>query len=107
MVPAFPGSNPGAPATAYSVHTEDKTDAPSGNRVTNPRATNRGSFSQHFPYVEEVIEPESLICGCGGCLHRIGEDVSERLDVVAAQFRVIVTRHPKYACRACMLAGMC
>jgi len=57
--------------------------------------------------VEEVIEPESLICGCGGCLHRIGEDVSERLDVVAAQFRVIVTRHPKYACRACMLAGMC
>ena len=34
-------------------------------------------------------------------LHKIGEDVSERLDVVPAQFRVLVTRRPKYACRAC------
>jgi transposase len=34
-------------------------------------------------------------------LHRIGKDVSERLDVVPAQFRVMVTRRPKYACRAC------
>ena len=31
----------------------------------------------------------------------MGEDVSERLDVLPAQFRVIVTRRPKYACRAC------
>jgi transposase len=27
----------------------------------------------------------------------IGEDVSERLDVVPAKFRVIITRRPKYA----------
>ena len=31
----------------------------------------------------------------------IGEDVSDRLDIVPAQFRVIVTRRPKYACRSC------
>ncbi len=30
-----------------------------------------------------------------------GEDRSERLDVTPAQFKVIVTRRPKYACRAC------
>ena len=34
-------------------------------------------------------------------MHRIGEDKSERLDIVPAQFRVLVTRRPKYACRAC------
>ena len=34
-------------------------------------------------------------------MHRIGEDVSERLDIVPAQFRVLVIRRPKYACRAC------
>jgi transposase len=34
-------------------------------------------------------------------MHRIGEETSERLDVVPAQFRVIVTHRPKYACRAC------
>lgn len=52
------------------------------------------------PRVEEIIEPESLTCACGGGLHCIGEDVSERLDVIPAQFRVIVTRRQKYACRA-------
>lgn len=31
----------------------------------------------------------------------MGEDSSERLDIVPAQFRVIVTRRPKYACRSC------
>src|SRR6202790_5913860 len=30
-----------------------------------------------------------------------GEDVSERLDIVPAQFRVLVVCRPKYACRAC------
>ncbi len=34
-------------------------------------------------------------------MHRIGEDKSERLDMVPAQFRVLVTRRPKYACRSC------
>jgi transposase len=38
---------------------------------------------------------------CGGLKHRISEDVSERLDVIPAQFKVIVTRRPKYACQAC------
>jgi transposase len=54
-----------------------------------------------MPRIEEVIEPDSLICACGGCLHCIGEDVSERLDIVPAQFRVIVNRRCKYACRSC------
>jgi hypothetical protein len=30
-------------------------------------------------------------------LHRIGGDKSEWLDIVKAEFRVLVTRHPKYA----------
>ncbi|WIJ25058.1 IS66 family transposase [Devosia sp. RR2S18] len=70
-------------------------------RPAKPRSTNRGSLPKHLPRIEEIIEPESLVCGCGGGLHCIGEDVSERLDVIPAQFRVIVTRRPKYACRSC------
>jgi transposase len=34
-------------------------------------------------------------------MHVIGEDTSQRLDVIPAQFRAIVTHRPKYACRAC------
>ena len=37
----------------------------------------------------------------GQPLHRIGEDIGERLDIVPAQFRVLVVRRPKYGCRAC------
>ena len=56
----------------------------------------------HLPRFEQVIEPQSLAdpC-CSGALHRIGEDVAEQLDIVPAQIRVLVTRRPKYACRAC------
>lgn len=52
-----------------------------------------------------MIEPESLLCpsGCGAMV-RIGEDRSERLDIVPAQFRAIVTIRPKYACRRCASA---
>ena len=32
-----------------------------------------------------------------GELHRIGEDVAERLAIIPAQLRVLVTRRPKYA----------
>jgi transposase len=66
------------------------------------RRANRGALPKHLPRVELVVEPESQACAnCGGALHTIGEDVSERLDVIPAQFRVIVTRRPKYACRRC------
>lgn len=34
-------------------------------------------------------------------MHKIGEDRSERLDIVPAQLRAIVTVRPKYARRAC------
>src|SRR3974377_2116347 len=34
-------------------------------------------------------------------MHVVGEEPSEVLDVIPAQFRVIVTHRPKYACRAC------
>ena len=69
-------------------------------RPPKPRQTNRGSLPKHLERVEVVIEPE-LSCPCGTERHVIGEDVSERLDIIPAQFRVIVTRRPKYACRSC------
>jgi transposase len=34
----------------------------------------------------------------------IGEDRSQRLDVVPAQYQVIVMRRPKYGCRTCEAA---
>ena len=84
-----------------AVHADEDAEDRAARRPVRPRAANRGALPKHLPRVEEVIEPENLICACGGGLHCIGEDVSERLDVIPARFRVIVTRRPKYACRSC------
>jgi transposase len=66
------------------------------------RRRNRGSLPAHLPRIESIVDVESPTCPCcSGRLHRIGEDVSERLDIVPAQFRVLVLRRPKYACRSC------
>jgi len=66
------------------------------------RRMNRGSLPAHLPRVEMVVDIDDPACPCcGKALHRIGKDTSERLDIVPAQFRVLVVRRPKYACRAC------
>ena len=69
--------------------------------ATEKRRTNRGHLPAHLPREEIVVEPESKACPCcGGTLHVIGEDTSERLDKIPAKLRVLVTRRPKYACRS-------
>ena len=78
--------------------------AKAGDKMATRPAPKRtiGNLPAALPRIEEVIEPDSLICPCGcGVMHKIGEDRSERLDIVPAQLRVIVTVRPKYACRTC------
>jgi len=70
-------------------------------RAAKSRRANRGHLPAHLPREEVIIEPECRTCPCGGALHVIGEDVSERLDRIPARLRIIVTRRPKYACRSC------
>lgn len=85
-------------ATA-EAESEAKTGRARGDR---PRKTNRGSLPAHLERIEQVVDVEDKACPCcGGALHQIGEDVSERLDVVPTTFRVLVTRRPRYGCRAC------
>lgn len=57
------------------------------------------TLPEGLPRVERVINPENIVCPCGcGDMVKIGEDRSERLDVIPAQYQVIVTVRPKYAC---------
>src|ERR671919_2411728 len=80
----------------------ERADATLKASRTRQRRGNRGALPKHLPREEIVIEPGDQTCPCcGGAMHRIGEDVAERLDVIQAEFRVIVTRRPKYGCRAC------
>ena len=66
------------------------------------RRASRGALPAHLPRIEVTLMPGDTAClCCRAPMVEIGEDRSERLDAVPVQYRVIVTRQPKLACRSC------
>jgi len=62
----------------------------------------RQPLPDHLPRIEHRHEPESCQCNqCGQNLVKIGEDVSEQLDVEPAKFFVHRHIRPQYACKTC------
>jgi len=87
-----------AAATAES----EKKQTGEQKEARRKRRINRGALPAHLPREEIVVDVADKSCPCcKGLRHVIAEDVSERLDVTPARFKVIVTRRPKYACRSC------
>src|SRR5262252_2935491 len=85
-----------------------ETDKARAEATQKPRAKSkdgqprRKPLPDHLPREEVRIEVGAAVCACcGGELHPIGESVSEMLDWVPAQFRVVRICRPKYGCRAC------
>ena len=90
-----------SPNNSLSICKTSPTTASSRDSRPKPKR-NIGTLPKSLPRCEQIIEPETTICPCcTGKLHRIGEDVSEALDVEPAILRVLRTIRPKYACRAC------
>ena len=73
-------------------------DTPQGDAKRKPR---REKLPEHLRRVEHRHEPENTTCACGEAMVRIGEDVSERLDVVPAEFFVHRHIRGKWACKCC------
>ena len=89
-------------AIAGNEAREDKKDVAGAEARAAKRRANRGALPPHLPRVDVTVEPEDTNCPCCRApMQVIGEETSQRLDVVPAQFRVIVTHRPKYVCRAC------
>ena len=63
----------------------------------------RKPLPEDLPRVEVVhdIPEEEKVCRCGCRLTRIGEEVSEQLDIIPQKMQVIRHIRPKYACRNC------
>jgi len=80
---------------------EAATTEPQAPRPPRPRA-GRQPLPDHLPRIEHRHEPASCTCGnCGSELVKIGEDISEQLDVEPAKFFVHRHIRPQYACRPC------
>lgn len=92
--------------TAVAAAEEAKTRSSATPAASRPARSgvkrNQGRLPAELPRIERVIEPASTLCPCGcGPMARIGEDRVERLDVIPAQVRALMTIRPKYACRRC------
>src|SRR5260370_20849054 len=61
----------------------------------------RRPLPEHLPR-ERIVYPAPAVCPCcGGALHKIGEDVTETLELVPRQWKVIQHVREKFSCRSC------
>ena len=69
---------------------------------TRRRRSGRKPFPEHLPR-ERVVVPAPSACGCCGSekLSKIGEDITETLEVIPRQWKVIQTVREKFTCRHC------
>ena len=83
--------------------TEAATEVPTHTR----RKPVRRPLPESLPREEVVVDisDQDKHCKCGHQLVRIGQEVSERLDVIMPKVKVIRTVRPKYACHHCEGSG--
>lgn len=80
---------------------------PEGEEIVVPPHTRqkagRKKLPEALPRVEVVhdISEEEKTCACGHAMSLIGEETSEKLDIIPAVIQVIRHIRPKYACKHC------
>ena len=69
---------------------------------TRKRPAERTTFPEHLPRERVVIDPPSACDCCGGTrLRKLGEDVTQTLESIPRQWKVIETVREKFTCRDC------
>ena len=71
---------------------------PDDKTKSKPR---RAALPDHLRRVEYRHEPQSTTCECGQAMARIGEDITEKLDIVPAEFFVHRHVRGKWVCKCC------
>ena len=91
---------------ALQAQADSSTTASTPAPVEARRQPKRQALPEHLERVEHHHEPENTTCptqGCGQPMQRVGEDVSERLDIIPAQFFVHRHIRGKWACKCCQI----
>ncbi|HEX2646383.1 MAG TPA: IS66 family transposase [Candidatus Dormibacteraeota bacterium] len=89
-----------ADAAERTVMAEPAVGATAVQAFTRRRPV-RAPLPAHLPR-ERVVIPAPCVCPeCGGKLSKLGEDITETLEVVPRQWKVIQTVREKFSCRSC------
>ena len=95
-----------AQLAALKGSTPDGTPGAGAPQDKQRRQPKREALPPHLPRVDQRIEPEDTNCPSAECrqpMVRVGEDISERLDIIPAQFFVQRQIRGKWACKCCQL----
>ena len=76
-------------------------DEPSPEAADAPALRRRPRVSDTTPRERRELDPGTCCPDCGGDLRVVGEDVSELLDMIAAQMKVVQIARIKKSCRRC------
>ncbi|MCZ7677235.1 MAG: IS66 family transposase [Roseovarius sp.] len=91
-----------AAATEDALAAEQATEKASTVRAFMRRHPVRKPFPDHLPRERVVIEAPAACTCCGSDrIVKMGEDVTETLEVIPRQWKVIQTVREKFTCRAC------
>ncbi|MBV8521013.1 MAG: IS66 family transposase [Acetobacteraceae bacterium] len=92
-----------AHAPAAAANESGAGEGPAGSSATSaPTKPARKPLPAHLPRNTRTRLPKEPNCSqCGGELRKIGEDTSETLEYVPAQFIVLREVRPKYTCACC------
>ena len=69
--------------------------------TAEPKQRRRPKVSKDTPRERRELDPGDNCPDCGGDLRVVGEDVSELIDMIAAQLKVIEIARVKKSCRRC------
>jgi len=61
----------------------------------------RRPLPAHLPRERQVLPSPCACPDCGGKLTKLGEDITETLEVIPRQYKVIQTVREKFSCRTC------
>lgn len=79
------------------------TEAETAEKTTKPR---RPRIAPELPRVDVIHDIDNKTCACcDHALHQMGEEVSEQIEFVPAQIRVLRNVRLKYSCRQCETTG--
>lgn len=94
-----------AAAESADVPVDDSQDedepAAADNSTREHKPRRRPRVSAATPHERPELDPGICCPDCGGDLRVVGEDVSEILDMIAAQLKVIQIARQKKSCRRC------
>lgn len=92
-------------AEANDIQPDQDSDPEAEEEVTEPpeqkKQRRRPKVSKDTPRERRELDPGDNCPDCGGDLRLLGEDVSELIDMIAAQLKVIEIARIKKSCRRC------